>query len=421
MLAYDPATGRYHLHELIRQLAEERLADSEQESSANRKHTLHFLPYAHRAWLQAEWDGEWDAYQRQIDCELDNCRAALQRALAAGDTDTALQLATTLAGYLTDHGLGYEAVRSLEEALAAGGERSPPAIRAAAYLSLSYIWYETRGGRKTVIELAKRGLALYQAIEDQEGVAHALYCCGYAYHGYDWERSRTYVTQSVAAYKEAGIENINSLQLLENIEILTGNLQEARSLIARRRTIYEKQANESGLVYTNTWLAFVHYYEGRLEEAQILAEEAVQYRRIHGPELARIHPLDVLVPIALDKGRFARARALLCERLRIMVNNNMMANAIFCFDEIAEWLFLTDRPRQAAFWLGCFDRVREWTKQPVEPVALPHYQWLVSEVGNALGEEAYTAAWQKGYAVPVHDALPLALQMMEQTAVYPQK
>jgi predicted ATPase len=417
MLTYDAAAGRYSLHELIRQLAEERLAESRREAATRRRHAGYFKSCAEEAWLLAERGSEWEAYYRRIDPELDNCRVALQNSFASGDTETALQLSTALAEYLNDHGMGQEALRWLEKALAEDDGRSAPAVRAAAYLSLSWIWYATRGGRRTVIELAKKGLALYQITEDQEGVARALHGCAVAYHGDDWDRSRDYLKEAIAAYEEAGIDHWNSWHLLENIEILTGNLDRARSLIARRRSFYEKNGDESGIMYTNTWLAFVNYYEGRIDKAQYMAEEALHYRRANSPEWAHILPLDLLIVIALDKGRLNRARSLLCERLRIMVNLKLITNAIFCFDEVAEWLLLTGHPRQAAYWLGCFDQAREWAKQPVEPVALPRYQWLVSEVRGALSEEAYTAAWQKGYAVHVEDALPLALQVMEQTAV----
>lgn len=95
----------------------------------------------------------------------------------------------------------------------------------------------------------------------------------------------------------------------------------------------------------------------------------------------------------------------------------LYSKTIFCLDDVAEWLWLTGHPHQAAFWLGCFDPARYFFKQPVEPVAPPHYQSLVSRVRDEMGEEAYKAAWKKGYAMPVEDALPLALQVMEQTKV----
>ena len=417
MLVYDPTTGRYHLHELIRQLAEGYLVESEQEAAVRREHARHYLSLAYRAWSQCEIDSEWDAYYSKIAPELDNCRIVLERSLAASDAHTALQLATAVAGYLDDHGMTEEAMRWLEQAIDTGDEHASPATRAAAYLQLANIRWHVRGGRKTLIELSQKGLALYQAIEDDEGVARALYSCGYAYHGFDWDRSRAYLTRSIEAYEDAGKEPTRSLMLLGNLEIMTGNLEEARLYISRRRAIYEKQGTESGLVSINTNLALIDYYQGRLKEAQQRAEESLEYRRAHSPEVTRIFPLDVLIPIALDKRRLDDARSLLLERLRIMVSSEFYSNAIFCFDEVTEWLLLTGHLRQAAFWLGCFDRARDWAKQPVEPVSLPHYQRLVSEIRGALGKRAYTAAWQKGYSMPVEDALPLALQVMEQTSV----
>jgi predicted ATPase/DNA-binding SARP family transcriptional activator len=417
MLTYDPAACRYSLHELICQLAEEHLANSEREAAVACKHSHYFLSHAQQAWIQVEKDGNWEVYYRQIGPDLDNCRAALQGSLGAGDTESALQLAIAMAEYLGDHGMTEEAIHSLEQGINAGNEYANPAVYAAAYLRLCDIWWHLRGSRETLIELAQKGLALYQTIEDEKGVADALYSCGYAYHGYDWDRSRAYLRQSIEAYQDASLDPVGSLSLLANVELFTGNLEKARSLSARCQTYYEKRADEFGLSLVEMWMAFIDYYQGRLDKARISAEQCLEYRRAHSYELARILPLALLVPIALDHRRLDDAQDLLLERLRIMDKNNFLSNTIFCFNEVAEWLFLNGQPRQAAFWLGCHDQAREWVKQPVEPVALPHYQWLVSEVRDALGEDEYKIAWQKGYAVPVEDALPLALQVMEQTKV----
>jgi hypothetical protein len=104
-----------------------------------------------------------------------------------------------------------------------------------------------------------------------------------------------------------------------------------------------------------------------------------------------------------------------------MLNKRIVDETIHCFDNVVQWLFLAGHPRQAAFWLGCFDQACAWTGKPVEPEALSCYHQLVTEVCQALGEEVYITAWRKGYEIPIEDALPLALQVMEQTAVTPQK
>ena len=139
MLAYDRVHDRYTFHELVRQLAEERLQAGGQAAALYRKHAGHFCALARGAWSQVETDQRYDIYYQAIGPELDNCRAAQQRSLAAGEVEAALQLAVALSEYLADHGMAAEALRLLEEALAAGGERCAPATRAAAYLRVADI------------------------------------------------------------------------------------------------------------------------------------------------------------------------------------------------------------------------------------------------------------------------------------------
>ena len=163
-----------------------------------------------------------------------------------------------------------EALRLLEEALAAGGERCAPATRAAAYLRVADIWLDHRGGREKPIEFAQQGLALYQALADQVGVARALQTCGYMFIAYDFDRSRDYLTQAIEAWERAGIESLPGLGTLAALEIFTGNFEAACSLNARWRALREKQGLKGGVAAADTSTAFIYCYQERLEEAQAL-------------------------------------------------------------------------------------------------------------------------------------------------------
>ena len=420
MLAYDRIHDRYTFHELVRQLAEERLEEGGQAAAVYRRHAGHFCALARGAWDQLERDQRYEVYYQVIGPELDNCRTAQERSLAADEAEAALQLAVALSEYLADHGMAEEALRSLEEALAAGGERYAPATRAAAYLRAANLRSNYHGGRDKPIEFAQKGLALYRELADQDGVARSLYACGLAFFAYDFDRSRDYITRSIEAFERAGSEPLRSLGLLSGLEILAGNLEAAHALLARRRAICEKLGLKGGVAAADTDMAYIYYFQGRLEEAQALAEKSVETWRALGTDFYNVYgEIDVLTRISLKQRRLDRAQTLLLERLQMSVNDNYFLQAIFCLDEVAEWFYHSGHFHQAAFWIGGYDQAREWFVQPVEPVGLPHYEWLVATIREALGEEAYTAAWQKGFAVPVEDALPLALQALEQTPATP--
>ena len=358
MLAYDLANDRYTFHELVRQLAEERLQEGGQAAAVYRRHAGHFCALAREAWSQVETDQRYDVYYQRLRPELDNCRAAQQRSLAAGEAEAALQLAVALSEYLADHGMFAEALRLLEEALAAGGERCAPGTRAAACLGVANLRNEYRGDREKPIEFAQQGLALYRALADQDGVARALHTCGYMFFGVDFALSRDYFTQAIEACERAGKEPLRSLGTLILLEIVAGNFEAAHSFNARRRAICERLGLMGGVASADTAMAYIYYHQERLEEAQALAEKSLETQRALGT--GHEGEIDVLTRISLKQRRLDRARALLRERLQIVVNNNHFTMAIFCLEPVAEWFYRTGHPQQAAFWIGSHDQAREW-------------------------------------------------------------
>ena len=393
MLAYDPASDRYTLHELVRQLAEERLQAGGQAATVYHRHAGHFCALAREAWSQVETDQLYDVYYQVIGPELDNCRAAQQRSSAAGEVEDALQLAVALSEYLANHGMAEEALRLLEEALAVGDERCAPATRAAAYLQVADIWLDHRAGREKPIEFAEKGLALYRALADQVGVARALFTCGCMFFAYDFDRSRDYLTQAIEAWERAGKGPLSGLGTLAVLEIFAGNFGAACSLNAQWRAFCEKQGLKGGVASADTSMAYICYYQERLEEAQALAEKSLETQRALGNRCNR--EIEILARISLKQRRLDRAWALLREWLQMTVNDSYFSQAMFCLQQVAEWFYHTGHPQRAAFWIGSHDQAREWFVQPVEPVRLPHYQWLVAAIRDALGEEAYTGRLAK--------------------------
>ena len=116
LLQRDPATGRYDMHELLRQYAEGRLAATLNAHDAIYRHAAYYAAFLHR--LEAGLFGA-DKHKglAQIERELDNVRAAWDFAVAHGDLAVIGQALTSMATYYSLRTLNEEAVARLGAAL----------------------------------------------------------------------------------------------------------------------------------------------------------------------------------------------------------------------------------------------------------------------------------------------------------------
>ena len=125
-------TGRYVLHELLRQFAAERLAATEEAVPLADAHAAYYLALAERADPQLTGP-EQAAWLARIERDVDNLHAALGWARERGDAATVLRLAGALAHFWTTRGHTAEGRDWLEAALALpGADATPAAIRALA-------------------------------------------------------------------------------------------------------------------------------------------------------------------------------------------------------------------------------------------------------------------------------------------------
>jgi predicted ATPase len=94
----DPPEPRYHLLETIRAYGQVRLDEAGERERMRAAHAAHFLAYALEARYEMIGANQLDRLAR-VAADHDNFNAALRGAVAAGDPDTAVGLAASLAWY----------------------------------------------------------------------------------------------------------------------------------------------------------------------------------------------------------------------------------------------------------------------------------------------------------------------------------
>ena len=113
------ASGRYEIHELLRQFAAEQLdaLPDEQVAGMRQRHAAYYLGLAQEAAPELAGGPEQIVWFRRVAAEVDNFRAVLHRAVEHRKVATALQLGTALREFWMTRGYLGEGRRWLEAAL----------------------------------------------------------------------------------------------------------------------------------------------------------------------------------------------------------------------------------------------------------------------------------------------------------------
>ncbi len=195
--------ARYSLHETIRQYGLERLAEEGAVESMRDRHAAFYCRLAEEAEPQLYQTGQM-LWMDRLEETYDNLRAALNWALVDHPpaAETGLRLAAALAYYWEMRGILVEGRRWLTVALEKVNSAATP-LRALFYLNAGNFWLEHFDAKKAAL-CAKQGLALYQRLEDERGVAWALRLQGncLTYIENDFEKATILLEQSLALAEE---------------------------------------------------------------------------------------------------------------------------------------------------------------------------------------------------------------------------
>lgn len=175
----DTATEpRYRMLETIRQYAAEKLAAAGEPDPVRTRHLQYVVEFSAPLYLRLAFDDGNRRWHALVDAELDNIRAALDRATEPGQAELGLQVLNAL------HRYWYQSMRWKEaagwhERLAARSEHDgPPTIHRARALYVAAMLatnYDPLAGRRLCLQC----LSLSRALGFDEGMAWALMWIGY--------------------------------------------------------------------------------------------------------------------------------------------------------------------------------------------------------------------------------------------------
>jgi tetratricopeptide (TPR) repeat protein len=157
----------------IREFELERLEASGQAEAIRDRHATRFLTIVETAapHLTSDLQREW---LDRLDADLDNLRAALDHAVAAGETEMALRFVAALWRFWQIRGYLLEGLARAKAVVVLPGTEAFPEARLSALEALGGLtWWV--GDYETCRQSYEQALALRRAIGDPAGIAQALY------------------------------------------------------------------------------------------------------------------------------------------------------------------------------------------------------------------------------------------------------
>jgi predicted ATPase/DNA-binding SARP family transcriptional activator len=299
-------THRFGMLDTIRHHASDLLEVLGERAAAEADHSAHYRTLAEEATPVGTSQPE---TLERLDPEIDNLRAAQDRAAASGDHTTALQVATALYPYWYVRGLFREGRDRIAAALAPAtpdGDLHARALRSLA--SMHYLLGEDEAAE----EAAARGVEVGTAAGSLEQVSACHTVRGLVAERHDrLEYARECILASAEVARALGrdVDVMVAEHNLGDIARRAGDLDAAR---LHYETAHEwHQQNGSDSTFSQIGLGAVARGQGRLDDADrhlaAALEYATQTNRPHNTLLAMLGQ----AAVAVDRGDFIRAGELL--------------------------------------------------------------------------------------------------------------
>jgi predicted ATPase/DNA-binding NarL/FixJ family response regulator len=441
--------GRYHLHELLRQYAEEHLqTDPEEAARVSARHGAFYLDF-----LATGWPTDQVTATAAFSAELDNVRAAWPAAIDGAAPETVLRAAQALYSVFEFRGLYREGVSALKEAV--GRLRTAPQTREWAIARVGALvglgWLALRVGRlteaRTALEEARDllarqaagpppglatdpdlGLAVLALIDGEydeaarlgeaarrrcveQGHTGNLTYAWYAIANAEFAQGRYDAAQQAARQAHAAAESTGNrwfsaycLNDLGRIALATNALDEARRHFAASYALREEIAHAEGMAVALVHLGRVAALQGEVADARQLLERARALYDDLGDRGGSAATLHALGDVALEAGESLVARQSLAQALQLASEIGFRPLVLAIIASLAELALRANRAERAVS-LATLVRAHPASERAVRERA----QHLLARAESRLAPAERALAQRQGADTALDDAVRLLL------------
>lgn len=416
LVAVDGERRRYRLLDTVQQYARERLAESDQQDAAHRRHALYFLALGGEAAPHLRGGPEQKLWLSLLDADEDNVRGAMTWALAQGDrAELALRLCGTFYRFWMYRGHFQQAYAWCAAALTrAPGGRESDAL-AGALLATGTIGFYL--GRDDAEDLLERAIAVSRAVGDSYVEAAALHNLATFWS----ERSaptkvRTLLGQARAINHRLGntsweLINITSLASFEfdegEYEVARGNNDQA--LLMSRET-----GNRWMEAQAISQLASLARARHDYALARRLHEQSWRTFREFGMPVWEVQNMVGIADAALACGDLDAGRECLDDALKTYSEMGTTPGLADCLDLVGIFAVAVQDHVMAATMWGAAERVRSRFKVRANPYIVDRTKPYRSQCREALDSAEYEDARSRGCSLDTQAGTAEAIRWLPQ-------
>jgi predicted ATPase/DNA-binding winged helix-turn-helix (wHTH) protein len=406
---------RFTMLEMIREYAEERLAESGERSAVRRAHAAYCLVVAE------EGNPELDQTERtrwlaQCDAEIDNLRHALDWLFEKHDVDWGMRLCIALFRFwdmrehLTEGRARLETILHL-----AGTERAEERARVLLFLSALVT---SQGDFQAAERFIQECISVYEQLGDRSGIAASLnaLAIGQRDRG-DYATSESNFERSLAWWRLVGDRSATArcLHNLANVVKVRGEYARARWALREATQIFAELGDRSGAAWAINQQGDISREQGHLADARDLYEQALAAFREAGDRWGMARSLTDLGYIDCAKGDFSTAHAAFRESISVFADlghRRGVARALEGFACLAVARGQEDRALRLAA------AAVQLRRAICAPLTLPEQSKLDQKLEPAwklLPKDKAAQAWAEGSAMGPDAAVQYSLQDEEPT------
>jgi predicted ATPase/DNA-binding SARP family transcriptional activator/DNA-binding CsgD family transcriptional regulator len=444
-------SGRYDLHELLCQFAEEKLHEAGEFAATQDRHLDYYVIWAEEA-NQRLRGGEQLIWYRRIETEHDNLQTALRWGTSEQRSETGLRLAVALwifwfrRGYWREGfewlNMGIERTQGdtqtrayallyaatlllssgsvlaesyLHEGLRIGQRLGLQDLVAMSYVSSSF----TEADYEKVTELFEQALTLLRQVDARFDLTTVLFLYG------DRARAHGDLTRAEALYQESlaiaqAVQNRvltpTPLGNLGRLAVYREDYERAATLLQQAVALARELGSRVGIADWLVQLGTLEVYRGNYTTAEQYLEETLALYRDLGNQMGIAQVCHCLADLALHQSEYDRAAILV--RKSLSMAQNFLANFSNREFSIARLLIVGKLAcvrsdyEEATSLFGAVEALRQQFGYLLEPLPLVEYQESLTNVQKHVDTTVFETAWTRGQALTEAEAIRFALDYL---------
>jgi predicted ATPase len=441
-LKYDPGSDRYQVHELMRQYGAEKLSDVE---SLRTQHLNYFVGFAEQ--VEAGLEGpEPEKWVGPRNAEIDNVRTALDWAVESGRAQTGLKLGVAYGGYWGSHDFR-EGRQRLEQLLelpqaAEATQGKADAFNLAGWLAhqlgdfesglglseesisigremgdmgkLSLGWALINKGFQlryrdvaTALHALEEGIAILQQLDESPQLCWGLTVRGYlAYLQGNTTQAYAFTNESLALARKNNykLESCSSMLFLGMLLYNQGDYDSARTNLEEALLIEDSAGDNTWAVHQG--LGAIALLQGDHLQSVAYFERALAEHRQRGSKMHIARSMSDLGIASGHLGDHSRAADLIHATLLLNQEVSSEHEIGICLLGAAG---VQKSPRNGALLLGACWATLVAAGEVIQPIYQAEKERIEKAARADLGEDAYAAAYAEGQAMPMDQAIAMAL------------